>query len=128
MIFWASWCGPCRRANPKVVEAYKKYNKKGFTVFNVSLDGLDSRTKARYKTQADIDKKMEQSKAKWVAAIKKDGLIWDNHVSDLKKWESEASALYGVRSIPTTFLIDREGNIASLNPKGNLVSEIERLL
>lgn len=126
--FWASWCGPCRRSNPKVVDAYNKYNKKGFTVFNVSLDGLDTRSKKRLKSQEQIDQRMEQSKQKWLAAIKKDGLVWDNHVSDLKKWESEAIKPYGVRSIPTTFLIDREGNIAALNPKANLQTEIEKLL
>lgn len=126
--FWASWCGPCRRANPKVVAAYNKYKDQGFTVFNVSLDGLDNRTKNRYKDQAQIDQKMVQSKKKWLDAIKKDGLVWDNHVSDLKKWDSEAIKPYGVRSIPTTFLIDREGNIAALNPKMNLEQEIQKLL
>jgi len=126
--FWASWCGPCRRANPKVVKAYNKYKSQGFTVFNVSLDGVDERTKSRMKSQEDIDKRMEQSKKKWLAAIEKDGLIWDNHVSDLKKWDSAASKKYGVRSIPTTFLIDRDGKIAALNPRANLEEEIKKLL
>jgi len=126
--FWASWCGPCRRANPKVVDAYNKYNKQGFTVFNVSLDGLDSRARKRYDTDAKMASAMKTQKKRWIDAIKKDGLIWDNHVSDLKKWDSDAIKKYGVRSIPTTFLINRDGTIAALNPRYNLEEEILKLL
>jgi len=122
--FWASWCGPCRRANPHVVETYKKYKDKGFTVFSVSLDGLDSRTKNRIPADL-VDQQMKKSKEKWVAAIKKDNLLWDYHVSDLKKWECAPAAAYGVRGIPRTFLIDREGKIAAVNPRHG---ELEGLL
>jgi len=120
--FWASWCGPCRRANPHVVETYHKYKGKGFDVFSVSLDGLDSRTKARFKTPDQVDAQMENSKKRWVQAIEKDQLTWDWHVSDLKKWESAPASVYGVRGIPRTFLIEREGKIAAINPTrtGNL--------
>lgn len=126
--FWASWCGPCRKANPHVVEMYNKYNKDGFEVFNVSLDGLDTRTKSRFQNQEQIDMQLERSKERWVAAIEKDGLKWDHHVSDLKKWESAPASVYGVRSIPRTFLIDREGKIAALNPRNNLETELQKLL
>ena len=126
--FWASWCGPCRRANPKVVEVYQKYKDKGFTVFNVSLDGLDERTKRRFSAD-QIPDQLQRSKQRWLDAIEKDQLVWDNHVSDLKKWDSSAAALYGVRSIPTTFLIDQNGVIVALNPnKNNLESEIKKLI
>lgn len=116
--FWASWCGPCRRENPNVVKVYNKYKDQGFTVFSVSLDGLDSRTKARFSSQAEIDKQLENSKKRWIGAIEKDGLPWEYHVSDLKKWESGAAAKYGVRSIPKTFLIDKEGKIAAYGLRG----------
>jgi thiol-disulfide isomerase/thioredoxin len=101
--FWASWCGPCRRENPNVVSAYKKYkdkkfkNGKGFTVYSVSLD---------------------MNSANWKAAIAKDSLIWDYHVSDLKYWQSEAAQLYHVNGIPTNWLIDGDGNIVAKNLRG----------
>ena len=97
--FWASWCGPCRRENPNVVRIYNKYHKKGFEVFSVSLD-------------------KPNGKSRWISAIEKDGLIWPNHVSDLKGWSSAPARLYKVRSIPRTFLIDRNGNIADMNVRG----------
>ena len=125
--FWASWCAPCRRSNPHVVELYHKYNQEGFEVFNVSLDGIDSRTAARYKP-SDIDKQLAKEKRKWREAIAKDKLVWDHHVSDLKKWESMGAALYGVKSIPTTFLIGRDGKIAALNPKANLEEKIKQFI
>lgn len=101
--FWASWCGPCRRENPNVVSAYKKYKKakfkdgKGFEIFSVSLDN---------------------SAEKWKAAIKKDGLTWKYHVSDLRGWSSSAATKYGVSSIPASFLIDPEGKIIAKNLRG----------
>jgi len=116
--FWASWCGPCRRENPNVVKTYDKYKDQGFTVFSVSLDGLDERTKARFSTKEQIDTQMEAQRNRWVSAIAKDNLKWPYHVSDLKKWDALSAKTYGVRGIPKTFLIDREGKIAAVNPRG----------
>jgi thiol-disulfide isomerase/thioredoxin len=100
--FWASWCGPCRHENPNVVRAYNQYKDKGFTVFSVSLD---------------------QSKDKWLAAIAKDGLAWENHVSDLKGWGSAGAALYQVRGIPATFLLDKNGKIIAKNLRGSALED-----
>lgn len=95
--FWASWCGPCRKENPNVVKAYNTYKEKGFTIYSVSLDN---------------------SKDNWAVAIQKDGLIWPNHVSDLKGWQSSAAKLYAVNSIPATFLIGKDGKIVAKNLRG----------
>jgi thiol-disulfide isomerase/thioredoxin len=107
--FWASWCGPCRRANPHVVEVYKKYKNRGFDVFSVSLD-------------------REDGKDKWVQAIQQDGLEWDSHVSDLKYWNSAPAAVYGVRAIPKTFLVGRDGKIVAIDPRNNLEEELLKAL
>ncbi|HVD99311.1 MAG TPA: TlpA disulfide reductase family protein [Cytophagaceae bacterium] len=105
--FWASWCGPCRKENPNVVSAYTKFKDKGFTVFSVSLDS---------------------NRDQWVAAIKKDGLLWENHVSDLKGWNSDAAKLYGVRGIPAAFLLDKTGKIVGTNLRGaELDQALEKL-
>ena len=116
--FWASWCGPCRRENPNVVKTYNKYSKQGFEIFSVSLDGIHPKVLPRLKDQSQIDQQTEAAKSKWIAAIDKDGLLWDYHVSDLKHWGSLVAKTYGVSSIPKTFLLDRDGKIAAINPRG----------
>jgi thiol-disulfide isomerase/thioredoxin len=122
--FWASWCGPCRRENPRVVETYKKFKPKGFEIFSVSLDGGDPR-----RIPADQLKSAEKSgREKWIAAIKQDGLVWDNHVSDLKHWGSAPAAVYGVTGIPKTFLIGRDGKIVAINPRQNLEEALQKAL
>lgn len=87
--FWASWCAPCRGENPNIVEAYKKYKSKNFTILGVSLD---------------------ENKEAWQKAIDKDGLQW-KQVSDLKGWENAAVPLYGFDGIPYNVLIDPNGKI-----------------
>ena len=95
--FWASWCGPCRMENPNVVRLYKKYHDKGFDIYSVSLD---------------------KTRDKWLEAIQRDGLEWDNHVSDLNGWTSTGGATYGITSIPATVLVDREGRVIARNLRG----------
>jgi thiol-disulfide isomerase/thioredoxin len=106
--FWASWCGPCRRENPNVVNAYQDYQSKGFEVFSVSLDKQTER---------------------WAQAIEQDGLIWPNHVSDLNGWQNAASRAYGVTSIPHAVLIDQNGVIAATHLRGaSLRQKLDELL
>jgi len=112
--FWASWCGPCRMENPNVVKSYNNFKDKkfkganGFTIYSVSLD---------------------QKKEPWIAAIKKDNLMWESHVCDFGGWNSVAAAQYGVTSIPTNFLLDANGIIVAKALRGaDLDKELEKLL
>ena len=127
--FWASWCGPCRRANPHVVQVYNKYKDRGFDVFSVSLDGLGQQDKKRFRLSDEaFDKRVTDSKNRWLAAIAKDKLTWDNHVSELKKWETPTARAWGVTGIPKTFLIDRDGKIAAVNPRFDLEEALLKTL
>ena len=105
--FWASWCGPCRKENPSVVKMYNRFKEQGFEIIGVSLD---------------------RKKDRWVNAIKKDGLEW-HHVSDLKGWQNRAAQMYGVRSIPHTVLLDREGKIIARNLRGDVLErQVEKAI
>lgn len=99
--FWASWCGPCRRENPNVVKEYHAYKSKGFTVLSVSVD-------------SDQDA--------WRKAIEEDGLVWTQLIDTI----GMSADVYGVRSIPTTYLLNKEGVIIATNLRGDqLTAKLE---
>lgn len=107
--FWASWCKPCRAENPHVVKAYNKYKDRNFTVISVSLD-------------------RPGKKEDWLKAIKADGLTW-TQVSDLQFWDNAVAKMYGVRSVPQNFLVDKEGRIVAEDLRGEaLGAALERFL
>ncbi|MCH2023848.1 MAG: TlpA family protein disulfide reductase [Saprospiraceae bacterium] len=127
--FWASWCRPCRMANPHVVSLYEKYNKKGFDVFNVSLDGIDDKRAAMYQNNPKaIAQATEIEKGKWKQAIKTDKLRWKNHVSQLRGWSSPVAGLYKVSSIPKTYLLDQKGIIRYENLRGQALEDAIKVL
>lgn len=99
--FWASWCAPCRKENPNVVKAYKTYHDKGFEIVGVSLD---------------------TKKEAWLKAINKDGLTW-SHVSDLKGWESDTVKEFGIRSVPMSLLLDKDGKVIGKNLREEALQE-----
>lgn len=105
--FWASWCGPCRREMPNLVDLYKQYKNKNFEIVGVSLD---------------------QNGDSWKAAIKQLNITWPQ-MSDLKYWECEGAQLYAVSSIPHVVLIDGEGTIVARGLHGEeLQQKVAELL
>lgn len=102
--FWASWCGPCRAENPKVLKAYNAYKDKNFTVLGVSLD-------------------QERDRDKWLKAIKDDGMPWTQLVDANHDDKKGAGNLYAIKAIPSNFLIDPNGKIIAKNLRGEALEK-----
>lgn len=98
--FWGSWCGPCRVENPGLTAFHAKYtsqqfkNADGFHVINVAIETNEDR---------------------WKQAIQKDGLNWKYHIGEFERFQSPIAKMYGVREIPTKFLINPKGEIIGVN-------------
>jgi thiol-disulfide isomerase/thioredoxin len=112
--FWASWCRPCRRENPVIVETYNSFSNKkfrnadAFKIFSISLD---------------------KNRADWIKAIGDDKLTWKEHVSDLQGWRSGAAKKFNVRAIPMNYLIDANGVIIAKDLRGYQLKEtLEKLV
>jgi len=89
--FWATWCGPCKAEIPNLQKIYDAYRDKGFEIYSISLD-------------RDKDKWLKGSDdLKWTSVLDEGGVV---------------SNLYGITSIPSMFLIDRDGKIVAKNLRG----------
>jgi cytochrome c biogenesis protein CcmG/thiol:disulfide interchange protein DsbE len=105
--FWATWCVPCRIEIPWFIEFEKTYKDRGLAVLGISMDEDGRQALKRY---------VEENKVNYGV------VLGDDHVAQL----------YGVDSLPTTFLIDKEGRIASVHiglvSKSGYENEILHLL
>jgi thiol-disulfide isomerase/thioredoxin len=105
--FWASWCGPCRISNKHLVKLYGKYKDKGFEILGVSLD--------------------MQTKD-WKKAVSKDKITWLQGI-DTGGWEAQPPIQWQVDALPTSFLINKNGDVVAINlEKNDLEKKIKELL
>jgi thiol-disulfide isomerase/thioredoxin len=105
--FWGSWCPPCRAKNPKWVALHRQYEEKGFAIVSVGV---------------------EKDERRWENAIRQDSLYWPFHILDkaesLRFFDSPLAVLYGVKQLPTTFLLNPQGQIIANDPGPEQVANI----
>ncbi len=106
--FWASWCRPCREANKHMRSVYAKYKDKGLEVYGVSID---------------------DNERAWKNAINQDNITWLQVIDKEAAHGNELTQTWGIRYIPSTFLIDRKGNVVAIEPsEGKLEKLLKKLL
>ena len=99
--FWASWCAPCRKKAPELLEVFNNYKdtdfedgEKGFEIVSVSMD---------------------RNEIAWKNSIKKDGIGEFLNVGDMEGWKCSAAITYNIKSIPSSILLNGEGKIIAIN-------------
>ncbi len=104
--FWATWCGPCIGELPNVLAAYEKLHPKGFEIVGISFD---------------------QEKDTLEAFVKKRKMAWVQYF-DGEGWGNKFGKEFGIRGIPSMWLIDKKGNLRDLEAREGLAAKVEKLL
>lgn len=104
--FWATWCGPCVAEIPNVKKAYDRLHEKGFEIVGISFD---------------------QDKDELLGFVKKKEMPWPQYF-DGEGWGNKFGKEFGIRGIPTMWLVDKKGNLRDLNARQDLVGKVEKLL
>ena len=84
---WATWCGPCRRTMPEIQKWHDRYHKRGLAVLGVNIEGR----------LPQVFQYIDQNRYTFPVLF------------DEGNWQSQITKLYGVKGIPRSFLIDRQG-------------------
>ena len=100
LVFWATWCPPCRAEIPHLLDAHRRFRGRGLVVLGVSLD-------------QDVDALR--------GFCKKAGITWPNYC-DGRKWRNALALKFDITEIPQTYLIDRDGILRYKNTRRALIA------
>lgn len=103
--FWATWCGPCIREIPNLVKSHNKLHAKGFEIVGIALE-------------RDKDPK------KLLDYVNDKNMPWPQYHDGNNK----LSTKFGISSIPTMWLIDKQGNLVDMNARSGLEAKVKKLL
>jgi len=92
--FWASWCMPCRKSNHALLPLYNRFRQKGFEIYGISLD---------------------QDSLAWQNAIRADRITW-MQFNEKGGWDTQTAAAWKIEFLPTAFLLDKKGQVISIDP------------
>lgn len=104
--FWATWCAPCVEEVPELAETYEEFKGRGFEIVGISLD----------KEKAALQKFVAENNMPWPQFF------------DGKGWDNEIAKRFGIQSVPTMWLLDREGKLADPHPRERLRQAVEAAL
>ena len=104
--FWATWCGPCIAELPNVKAVYEKFHEQGFEIIGISFDS---------------DKSALEN------FVKREKLSWPQFF-DGKGWKNQFGQEFAINSIPTMWLIGKDGKVADIQARQNLAEKVEKLL
>jgi len=100
--FWATWCGGCVNEMPQVLALYQKYHGEGLEVIGVSLD---------------------EDRSALVKFTTDHGIPWPQYLAGTEVWKR-----FGIQSIPTVWLIDKKGMLATTSGRDGLEEQLKKLL
>lgn len=108
--FWGSWCAPCRKEHPELIDIYRQFSGQtfqeasGFEIVSVAIE-IDS--------------------SAWETAVRKDQLPWDYQIMEqtqkLNKVNVPIAQTYQIKQVPSRFLINPKGTIVGINPSPEAV-------
>jgi len=106
--FWATWCGPCISSLPNMKEIYEKYKSRDdFVMVGVSLD---------------------RDKQALVEFGQKHGIAWTQLFEESKHWNNSVTRAFGLRGIPSVWIINKEGDVVGKNIHSHNIDEITRII
>jgi thiol-disulfide isomerase/thioredoxin len=104
--FWATWCGPCVAEVPNVKKTYDELHPKGFEIVGISFD---------------------QDKSKLEQFVKEKEMSWPQYF-DGEGWGNKFGKQYGIRGIPAMWLVDKKGNLRTMNGREGLEDKVREML